>query len=97
MPRIGGRSDRCPKCQEPKVIRGRAPTPLLRGIGPRLSVASSLDGVMDVAVVVDPMAREGTPWRKVTSSLLSRLGALGLWPIRAFIGGVTAAPFAHGM
>ena len=49
---------------------------MLRGTGLRLRVAPGFDGVMDVAVVVDPVAHGGTPRRKVTPSLLPRLGAL---------------------
>jgi hypothetical protein len=45
-------------------------------------VASGLDGVTDIAVVADPMARGGTLRRKAVPSLLSRLGALGPWPIK---------------
>ena len=56
-----------------------------------LSVASGLDGVTNVAVVVDPVVRGGTPRRKVMPSLLLRLGAPGLWLVRAIVGGVTAA------
>jgi hypothetical protein len=40
------------------VIYSGAPTPLLRSAGLRLSVASSLDGVMDVAVVADLVVAE---------------------------------------
>jgi hypothetical protein len=59
-------------------------------VGLHLSVASGLDGVTDVAVVADPMARGG-PRRKVVPSLLSRLGALGSWPIKTVGRDVDAA------
>jgi hypothetical protein len=60
-------------------------------VGLHLSVASGLDGVTDVAVVADPMAHGGTPRRKVVPSLLSRLGALGPWPIKTVARDVDAA------
>jgi hypothetical protein len=54
-------------------------------------MASSLNGVTDVAVITDPVACEGgTLRRKVMSSLLPRLGTLGQL-IRAVARGVAAA------
>jgi hypothetical protein len=41
------------------VIWGGAPTPLLRGMGLFLSVAPSLNGVMDITVIVDLVAHGG--------------------------------------
>ena len=73
------------------MIRGGTPALSLRGMGLRLSVALGLDGVTDITVVVDPVARGGTPRRKIAPSLLTRLGALGTWLVRAIAGGVTAA------
>jgi hypothetical protein len=90
---IEGRSDRCPESQGAKVIRGRALAPSLRGTGPRLSVASGLNGVADVAVVSNPVARREKPRRKVMPSFPPGLGVLGSPPIRAIAGGV--APASH--
>jgi len=67
------------------------PTPPLRGIVLRLSVAPGLNGVADVAVIADLVARGGTPRRKVTPSLLPGLGTLSLRPVGAVVGGVTTA------
>ena len=47
---------------------------------------------MDVIVIVDPVARRGTPRRKVMPSLLLRLGTLGPSPIGVVAKGVAAAP-----
>jgi hypothetical protein len=61
-------------------------------------MASSLDGFMDIVVVADQVVRQGTLRRKVMPSLLSRLGALGLWLVRAIIGGVaTTSSYQWGM
>ena len=56
-----------------------------------MSMAPGLDGVIDIAVIADPLAHGGTPGRKVPPSLLLRLGALGSWPIGVVAKGVTAA------
>ena len=88
MPGVGGRLNCCPECLEAKVIRGEAPTSSLRSMELRLSMAPGLD---DVAIVADPMAREGTPRRKVTPSLLSRPSASSLWLVRAVARGVAVA------
>ena len=58
-PRLGGCLDRCPKRQGAEVIWDRALTPSLRGTGLRLSMAPGLDGVMDIVVVADLVARGG--------------------------------------
>ena len=65
---------------------------MLRGTGLHLSVAPGLDGVANVAVVIDPVPHRGTSRRKAAPSLLSGLGTLGPWPVRAVAEGVTAAP-----
>ena len=54
-------------------------------------MALGLDGVADIAIVADPVPREGTPRRKVVPSLLPRFGVPGPWPVRAIAGGITAA------
>ena len=64
---------------------------MLKGMGPCLSVASSVDGVKDITIVVDPVACRGTLRRMVVPSLLPRLGAPSPRPIRAVDGGVDAA------
>jgi hypothetical protein len=60
-------------------------------MGIRQSVVSGLDGVKDVVVVIDPVVRGRMSRRKVTPSLLSRLGALSLRLVKAVARGVTAA------
>ena len=65
---------------------------MLRGTDLCLSVVSSLNGVMDTAVIADSVACGGTPKRKVVPLVLSRLGTLGPWPIGAVARGVAAAP-----
>ena len=56
------------------------------------------NGVMDVMVVANPMAREGILTRKVVPSLLLGLGALSPWLVRAVARGVIAAShFLWGM
>jgi hypothetical protein len=74
------------------VIRGMAPAPSLMGTGLHLSMASSLDGVTDVMVIIDLVACGGTLRRKVMPSLLPRLGASSLWPVEVVARGVTACP-----
>jgi hypothetical protein len=91
-PKVGSPSNRCPEHQGAKVIRGSTLAPLLRGMGLHLSMVPSFDGVTNIVIVTDPMMRGGTPRRKVTPSLLLRLGAPGSWPVRAVAKGVTAAP-----
>jgi hypothetical protein len=91
MPGVRGRLDRCPVRQGGEVIRGMAPAPSLMGTGLRLSMASSLDGVTDVMVIVDLVACGGTSRRKVVPSLLPRLGTPGPRPAGAVIGGIAAA------
>jgi hypothetical protein len=76
-----GRLDRCPERQGGEVIWGGAPAPSLRGTRLRLSVVLGLDGVVDVAVIANPVARGGTPRRKVTPSLLPWLGTPSLQPV----------------
>ena len=73
------------------MIRGDAPAPSLRGTRLCLSMVPRLDGVMDIAVIADPVARGGMLRRKVMPLLLPRLGTLGPWPVRAIDGGVSAA------
>ena len=65
---------------------------LLRGAGLCLGVVSSLDGVMDITVIADLVARQGMPMRKVVPSLLLRLGTLGPRLIRAVARGVATTP-----
>jgi hypothetical protein len=55
-------------------------------------VAPSLNGVVDIAVIIDPMAHGETARRMVVPSLLPRLGALGPQSVRAVAGGVATAP-----
>jgi hypothetical protein len=78
--------------QGAEVIQGEAPTLLLRGMGLCLSMASGFNGVTNVVIVADMVARGGTPRRKVATLLLPRLGASGLRPVRAIAGGVATAP-----
>jgi hypothetical protein len=87
-PGVGSHPDRCTKHQGAKVIRGGTPTSPLRGAGLRPSMASGLDGVTDVANLVE---RWGTLRRKVMPSLLARLGTLGPRPVRAVAGDVVVA------
>ena len=54
-------------------------------------MAPSFDGVIDIAVIADLVARRGTLRRMVVPSLLPRLGAPSPRPIRAVDGGVDAA------
>jgi hypothetical protein len=89
-PRVGSRLNRNPKCWGAEVIRGCAPTPPLRGMVLRLSVAPGLDGVTDVVVVTDLVVHGGTPRRKVAPLLLPGLGAPSLWLVRAVARRVTA-------
>jgi hypothetical protein len=78
----GGRSD-----------PGRPTAPSLRGMGLCMSMAPGLNGVTEVAVIVDPVSRGGgTPRRKVTPSLLLRLSAPGPWSVGVVVEGVIAAP-----
>jgi hypothetical protein len=95
-PRIGSHPDRCLEHRGAKVIWDGAPAPSLRGMRLRLSVAPGFDGVMDVAGVANPVAHGETLRRKVTPSLLLRLGAPDPWPVEAVAGGVTAAPPTYG-
>ena len=74
------------------MIQGGAPAPLLRGEELCLSVVPGLDGVTDVAVIVDLVVHGGRPRRKVVPSLLPRLGTLGPWPVGAVAKGITIAP-----
>ena len=73
------------------MIRGGALALSLWGMGLCLSMASILDGVMEITVVADPVVRMRTSRRKVMLLLLPRLGTLGPWPVRAIDGGVSAA------
>jgi hypothetical protein len=75
------------------VIQGEAPTLLLRGMGLHLSMVSGFNGVMNVVIITDMVARRGTPRRKVTTLLLPRLGASGLRPVKAIAGGAATAPY----
>ena len=51
-------------------------------------MAPGFNGVADVA---DLVVHRGTSRRKVTPSLLLRLGTPGPWPVGAVAGGVTVA------
>jgi hypothetical protein len=53
----------------------------------------SLNGVVDVRVIADPVPHRGTARRKVAPSLQPRLGALGPWSVGAIAGGVAATPY----
>ena len=77
-PRVGSRLDRYPECQGAKVIQGCALSPSLKGTGLRLSMAPSFNGVTDIMVIADLVVRRGMPRRKVTPSLMLRLGTPGL-------------------
>ena len=90
-PGVGSHMDSCPKRQGAQVIQGGAPALSLTGVGLRLSMSSSLNGVKDIVGVTDPMVSRRTPRRKVVPSLLPRLGALGSWAVRAIAGGVATA------
>ena len=70
LPRVGGRLDHSPEHLGAEAIHGGALTPSPRSAGLCLSVAPSLDSVMDIMVV-----RRGTPRGKLLPSLLPRLGA----------------------
>ena len=58
-PGVGSHMDSCPKCQGAKVIQGKAPTLLLRGMGLRLSMAPCLNGVADIVVVANLVVSGG--------------------------------------
>jgi hypothetical protein len=92
MPGVGAHPDRCPEHHGAKVIQDRAPAPSLRGTGLCLSVAPSLDDVIDVMVIANLVPHRGTLRRKVMPLLLPRLGTLGPHPVKAIARGVTAAP-----
>jgi hypothetical protein len=74
-PGVRGRLDRYPEHQGAEVIQGEAPTLLLRVMGLCLSMASGFNGVMNIVIITDMVARGGTPRRKVVTLLLPRLGA----------------------
>jgi hypothetical protein len=54
-------------------------------------MVSGLDGVTNVTVIADLLARGGTLRRKVASLLLLRFGTPSPSPVRGVAGGVTAA------
>jgi hypothetical protein len=60
-------------------------------------MAHGFNGVADIVVIADLVARGEMLRRKVTHTLLPRLGALGPWPVRAIIGGVATIPPAYGV
>jgi hypothetical protein len=74
------------------VTRDGAPTPSLRGMGLRLSVALGLDGVTNITVVTNLVPCGGTPRRKITPLLLQRLATSGPRQVEAIAGGVVVAP-----
>jgi hypothetical protein len=80
-----------PRTLEGQSDLGEALAPSLRGTGPHLSMASGLDGVMDVVVVTDLVACGETSRRKVASLLLPRLSAPGSQSVRAVAKGVVVA------
>jgi hypothetical protein len=88
---VRGHPDHRPESLVAKVIQGSAFTPSLRSAALHVSVAPGLDGVADVTVILDPVARGGTSRGRLMPSLLLGLGALDPRAIRATTRGVTAA------
>jgi hypothetical protein len=90
-PRVEGHSDHCLEHLGAEVIQGGAFIPSLRSAGLRVNVAPSLDGVVDIAVIADLVAREETPKGRLVPSLLLGHGAPGLRAVGATARKVTTA------
>jgi hypothetical protein len=92
-PRVGGCPYHLPERLGAIVIQGGALTPLLRSARLCVSVAPGLDGVVDVAVIANPMAHGTTSGGRLVPSLLLGLGTPSSWAVGATTGRVTTA---HG-
>ena len=74
-----GPSESLPQTLGAEVICSSAPVPPLRSVVLRLGMASGLNGVVDIAVVANPVVCGRALRERFAPSLLSRFGALGPW------------------